>query len=128
MVSAVIHGGCYKTATSTIQAVAQKNRERFLGTFGVLYPKTGTRANQGVPDPDSVAHHLLFHAARTAAEQTGAEPKSSFDNLRAKLAAEIQKSGARRVFVSTELLSFASETVKAHFLRYFNRPSDEVAI
>src|SRR5690606_33840888 len=104
MVSVVIHAGCYKTATSTIQAIAQKNRARFLADFGVLYPKTGARANQGIPDPDSVAHHLLFHAAKASADgATAGDGGVQFANFRAKLEAEVRRKDARRVFISTEL-------------------------
>jgi len=125
MVPVVIHAGCYKTATSTIQSIAQKNRDRFLEAFGVLYPRTGARANQGIPDPDCVAHHLLFHAARNATEGGIAD---GFVANRGKLAAEIQKQRARRVFVSTELLSFASEAIKDRFLAYFEGLSDDLSV
>jgi len=125
MLPVVIHAGCYKTATSTIQAIAQKNRDRFLEAFGVLYPKTGGRANQGIPDPDSVAHHLLFHAAKAAI--TGGEVESYAAN-RSKLAAEARKKGARRLFVSTELLSFAPPPLKDKFLGYFDGLSDDVSV
>ncbi|MCB1500790.1 MAG: hypothetical protein KDK07_13540 [Bauldia sp.] len=126
MVSVVIHAGCYKTATSTIQAIAQKNRERFLADFGVLYPATGARANQGIADADSIAHHLLFHAAKSASV-AGADD-SSFTTNRTKLIAEARKSRAARVFVSTELLSFAPEPIKDRFLRYCEGLSDDVTI
>lgn len=131
MVSVVIHAGCYKTATSTIQAIAQKNRDRFLKNFGVLYPATGARTNQGVPDPDSVAHHLLFHAANAIEEatpQTANEAHSVFDATRSKLAAEVAKLRPPRILISTELLSFSSQAVKARFLRYFDTTSDDVTV
>jgi hypothetical protein len=127
MVSVVIHAGCYKTATSSIQTIAQKNRELFRSAFGVLYPQTGTRANQGIPDPDSVAHHPLFHGAESALDQ---EPESAraFQGRRKKLAREIAASGAGRLLISTELLSFSKETVKAQFLRYFDDMTDDVTV
>ena len=125
MLPVVIHAGCYKTATSTIQSIAQKNRERFLESSGVLYPKTGARANQGIPDPDSVAHHLLFHAARNAVVGGVSD---GFTANRSKLAAEVAKKGARRLFVSTELLSFAPEAIKDRFLAYFEGISDDVSV
>jgi hypothetical protein len=128
MVSVVIHAGCYKTATSTIQTIAQKNRDRFLADFGVLYPRTGARANQGIPDTDSIAHHLLFHAAKTAAEAGVESPPGAFSSNRSKLAAEVQKSGAERVLVSTELLSFAPETVKERFLGYVEALSGQASV
>jgi len=126
MLPVVIHAGCYKTATSTIQAIAQKNRDRILEAFGVLYPKTGGRANQGIPDPDSVAHHLLFHAARNALDD--AKDDANYVANRGKLAAEVRKKGARRLFVSTELLSFAPPPVKDKFLGYFEGLSDDVSV
>ncbi|MBN9022025.1 MAG: hypothetical protein J0H08_08015 [Rhizobiales bacterium] len=125
MLPVVIHAGCYKTATSTIQSIAQKNRDRFLDGFGVLYPKTGARANQGIPDPDCVAHHLLFHAARNAVDGGVAD---GFVANRGKLATEIAKRGARRLFVSTELLSFSPEAIKDRFLAYFEGISDDVTV
>lgn len=131
MLSVVIHAGCYKTATSTIQAIAQKNRERFLKEFGVLYPKTGARANQGIPDADSIAHHLLFHAAKGSLEATGDAPPgpdSAFVANRSKLAAEARKTGAGRVLISTELLSFAPEAVKERFLGYFDGLGGDVTV
>ena len=131
MVSVVIHAGCYKTATSTIQAIAQKNRDRFLKNFGVLYPTTGTRTNQGVPDADSVAHHLLYHAARAAAEaspQTAKELDTAFEATRTRLAAEVSKARAQRVLVSTELLSFSPKAVKARFLNYFQAISNGITV
>ena len=131
MVSVVIHAGCYKTATSTIQAIAQKNRDRFLGDFGVLYPKTGARANQGIPDADSIAHHLLFHAAKASVETSpdaSPAPDTAFALNRSKLAAEARKTGAGRVFISTELLSFAPETMKDRFLGYFDGLSGDVTV
>lgn len=131
MVSVVIHAGCYKTATSTIQAIAQKNRDRFIRDFGVLYPKTGARANQGIPDTDSIAHHLLFHGARASLEASPAghpEPDSAFAANRSKLSAEARKTGAGCVFISTELLSFAPGPVKDRFLAYFDGLSDDVTV
>lgn len=131
MVSVVIHAGCYKTATSTIQAIAQKNRDRFIREFGVLYPKTGARANQGIPDADSIAHHLLFHGAKAAVEsapQTDPVKGTAFAANRSKLSEEALKAGAGRVFVSTELLSFAPEAVKDRFLGYFDGLADDVAV
>jgi hypothetical protein len=131
MVSVVIHAGCYKTATSTIQAIAQKNRDLFLGEFGVLYPKTGARANQGIPDADSIAHHLLFHAAKGSLEAGGdvtIGPDSAFAANRSKLVAESRKAGAQRILVSTELLSFSPEPVKGRFLRYFEGLSGDVTV
>ena len=125
MLPVVIHAGCYKTATSTIQSIAQKNRGRLLEAFGVLYPKTAARANQGIPDPDSVAHHLLFHAARNAVTGGATE---GFKTNRDKLAAEIARKGPRRLFVSTELLSFAPEAIKDRFLAYFEGISDDVSV
>jgi hypothetical protein len=126
MVSVVIHAGCYKTATSTIQAIAQKNRDRFLADFGVLYPRTGARANQGIPDADSIAHHLLFHAARSA--EGPDKDESGFAANRSKLANEARKTGAARVFLSTELLSFAPEPIKDRFLAYCEGLSDDVTL
>ncbi len=126
MLPVVIHAGCYKTATSTIQAIAQKNRVLFLEAFGVLYPKTGSRANQGIPDPDSVAHHLLFHAAKAALDASAGD--ESYVANRTKLAAEIRKKDARRLLVSTELLSFAPPPVKDRFLGYFDGLSDDVSV
>ena len=125
MLPVVIHAGCYKTATSTIQSIAQKNRDRLLESFGVLYPRTGARANQGIPDPDCIAHHLLFHAVRNAVEGGVSD---GFLANRSKLAAEVAKSRARRLFVSTELLSFASEAIKDRFLAYFDAISDDVSV
>ena len=124
MLPVVIHAGCYKTATSTIQAIAQKNRDRILDAFGVLYPKTGARANQGIPDPDSVAHHLLFHAARNAVAGDGESHAAN----RAKLAAEARKKGARQLFVSTELLSFAPPETKDRFVGNFEGLSDDITV
>jgi hypothetical protein len=131
MVSVVIHAGCYKTATSTIQAIAQKNRDRFLKDFGVLYPKTGARANQGIPDGDSIAHHLLFHSAKSSMESapgTSPAPDSAFAANRSKLSAEARKSGAARLFVSTELLSFSPEALKDRFLGYFEGLASDVTV
>jgi hypothetical protein len=129
MPSVVIHAGCYKTATSTIQAIAQKNRGRFLEAFGLLYPKTGARANQGIPDPDSVAHHLLFHAAKaTTVEGRGREAAEQFATYRTKLAAEVRKKAPRRILVSTELLSFAPDAIKRGFLDYFDGIADDVSV
>jgi len=130
MPSVVIHAGCYKTATSTIQAIAQKNRERFLKEFGVIYPKTGARANQGIPDTDSIAHHLLFHAAKSSLEAGDAPPgaDSAFAANRSKLAAEARQTGASRILISTELLSFAPEPVKDRFLGYFEGLADDVTV
>jgi hypothetical protein len=131
MPTVVIHAGCYKTATSTIQAIAQKNRERFLKDFGVLYPKTGARANQGIPDADSIAHHLLFHAAKGSLEAAGDAPPgadSPFAGHRSKLAAEASKSGAGRMLISTELLSFAPEPIKERFLGYFEGLGGDVTL
>jgi len=131
MVSVVIHAGCYKTATSTIQAIAQKNRDRFLKDFGVLYPRTGARANQGIPDADSIAHHLLFHSAKASLETAPDSPpaaNSAFAGNRAKLAGEVRKSGAERIFISTELLSFSSVPLKDRFLGYFDGLSGDVTV
>jgi hypothetical protein len=131
MVPVVIHAGCYKTATSTIQAIAQKNRGRLLEDFGVLYPRTGARANQGIPDGDSIAHHLLFHAANAAVESSpDASPAAGavFAAHRSGLAAEVRKTRAARLFVSTELLSFSSAAVKDRFLGYFDGHSPDVTV
>ena len=130
MVSVVIHAGCYKTATSTIQAIAQKNRDRFLKDFGVLYPKTGARANQGIPDADSIAHHLLFHSAKASVEAApdASPPDTAFAANRSKLSAEARKSDAARLFVSTELLSFSPEALKDRFLGYFDGLSSDVTV
>jgi hypothetical protein len=131
MVSVVIHAGCYKTATSTIQAIAQKNRDRFLKDFGVLYPKTGARANQGIPDADSIAHHLLFHSAKASVEtapDASPAPDTAFAANRSKLAAEARKSDAARLFVSTELLSFSPQALKDRFLAYFDGLSSDVTV
>ena len=131
MVSVVIHAGCYKTATSTIQAIAQKNRDRFLKNFGVLYPTTGARTNQGVPDEDSVAHHLLYHAAKAATEatpKTARELEAAFEVTRTRLAAEVKKARPSSVLVSTELLSFSPLAVKTRFLSYFQAISDGISV
>ncbi len=131
MVSVVIHAGCYKTATSTIQAIAQKNRDRFLKDFGVLYPSTGVRANQGIPDEDSIAHHLLFHSAKASLKSSDdmiPDRDSAFAANRKKLAAEAQRSAAARIFVSTELLSFSQAALKHRFLEYFDGLSSDVTV
>lgn len=101
----ILHAGAYKTATSTIQTLMMTNRDDILARHGVLYPRTATRRNTGSGNPDSQAHHLLYHVLNDAG--AGADP-SKIAEQQERLAEEIAAAGTNRVVLNTELFASAS--------------------
>lgn len=109
----VLHAGTYKTATSTLQTLMTRNRDAVLARYGMLYPKTGTRRNTGSSNPDSMAHHLLFHAV---SQRNGKAPPDKARKLADKLREEIDMAGVRRAVLCTELISGSSVREKHAFI------------
>lgn len=107
----VIHAGAYKTATSTIQTLLTTHRKIFLQRYGLWFPQTGTRRNTGSANPESTAHHPLFHAIRQPAQTTA---KSAA--LRQRLADELDRVRPERAVLCTELLSGTTGQIKRAFL------------
>ena len=66
----VLHAGCYKTATSSIQLIANMKRDD-LAADGILFPLAGLRRNEGSNNTLSRAHHSLFHKVKGANETQG---------------------------------------------------------
>lgn len=103
----VLHAGCYKTATSSIQLIANMKRDD-LAADGILFPLAGLRRNEGSNNTLSRAHHSLFHKVKGANETQGLVAQ-----LQEELAAV---EGLARVFLSTELLAGTDIDLKRRFL------------
>jgi hypothetical protein len=109
----IIHAGYYKTATTSIQAICQMNRQRLL-QVGLLYPQSGLRRNTGISHPMSMGHHLLYHGVRNATRRPKLLPH--LEALKTQFGVEVEGAGAAQVLISTELLSSANLQIKSAFL------------
>jgi hypothetical protein len=118
----VIHAGAYKTATSGLQIYLQSRRDFMLSSYGILYPRAGSRRNFGALNKDSVAHNLLFHISKSSAQNLeDAARRRRLEEIGDQLCQEVAESGAESVLVSAEKLSLTSESEKRRFLRVFER-------
>lgn len=112
----VIHAGAYKTATSTIQIILSQARQHLLSKQGLLYPRAGLRKNTGSADSHSRAHHPIIHAVLKG-------DADGLSRLGARLDGEIAVGDAKRVVLSSELISFAPLDAKQALADFAAGPS-----
>ncbi len=96
MAEIVLHVGRHKTGTTALQSFLALNEDRLLEREGVLYPRTGR-------DPRNHYHHSLFRDVVEAGRPMDA-------SLVAEVLDESKRRGARRVLLSSEMLSRKSVT------------------
>lgn len=106
----VLHAGCYKTATSSIQLIANIKRD-LLAADGILFPITGLRRNEGSDHELSRGHHSLYHKI-----SNDGDPREVVAKLEEEIAAS---PGAKRIFLSTELLAGSPVEIKHRFLESY---------
>ncbi len=100
----VIHSGAYKTATSAVQMILNRNAEILSREHGLLVPKTFSRPLQGVHEENARSHNQLGHAVNKFRRgEEGA--KEQLQQGLAKLAEEMRTSGLPRAVISTEMLT-----------------------
>lgn len=118
MANLILHIGCHRTGSSSIQAALLAARSR-LRRIGVLYPRTGLITQ---------AHHAFGYGILGQSSAWGKSP--TCDELRESLAAEVAASGCPSVVVSSELFTdivdaaAGSDEVSSrlrHFLDMFSR-------
>jgi hypothetical protein len=118
----VIHSGAFKTATSAVQMILNKNADMLLREHGILIPRTFSRPLQGVEGEEARSHNQLGHAVNKFRRgEDGAEEKLHAGL--ARLADEIRASGSPRAVISTEMLTGIDEpsaTVIRDSLREFD--------
>jgi hypothetical protein len=104
----VIHSGAYKTATSAVQMILNKNADMLLREHGILVPRTFSRPLQGVEGEEARSHNQLGHVVNKFRRgEDGAEEKLHAGL--ARLADEIRASGSPRAVISTEMLTGIDE-------------------
>ncbi len=119
----VLHAGAYKTGTTTLQVIANRNREA-LAAAGVRWIETGSRRNTGSRSEHSLAHHLLAHHVEKV--RKGEETEKDFGKM---LSEEFRSSDCETALISTELLSSRS-AIRNHadFLRLLGWPEMNVRV
>lgn len=118
-----LHCGAFKTATSSIQSFGSIHRETLLRDYGILYPLAGGRVNAGVglrdhPDVKSYGHHLLVHHGLPDRPENrkGRRFRATVGAIRK----EFEESGARKLFLSCELLTSCGAKLRRMILTEFS--------
>lgn len=93
--------GSYKTGTSTFQTSLFASRDKLIAK-GVLYPLTGIKELEGVPNCNAKAHHPWYRASLSDCISGTSE---STLNLIMLLKKEIEICNPKVVIISTELLA-----------------------
>lgn len=123
----LLHVGAYKTATTSIQTFFTNNSQEIAERFGILYPKAGTRPNEGSTgtknsDNFSVAHHSLAkHIANNVMPSN-----DRLEQITNEILIESKLTNAETIFLSTELLSFCPIEKKERLLDTLNPESIEI--
>lgn len=120
----LIHVGCMKTATSTIQTILCEHEDLLFNRHGVLYPSSSRRINRGSTNPFSQAHHLLVHSIRkkNQKEDNKDQNEKTLAERLTELRAEIEARQPRIVVISSELFEDVDVAGKREFVKRLGYP------
>jgi hypothetical protein len=117
-----IHSGAFKTATSAVQTILNKNADVLLREHGILIPQVFSRPLQGVHEEGARSHNQLGHLVQKARASNGGATERLHEGL-VMLTEEIRASAAPNAVISSEMLTSIDE-VSAGVIRDFLQQFD----